>query len=336
MKERMKHYHVMGLSLALIENGEVSVVDQYGLNETGTTNAVKTDSIFNACSISKFLTAMIVMVLTEKGVLDLDEDVNSKLKSWKVPDFELITSKKVTLRHLLSHQSGIIDPDDSISELNPREGIPSMVELLEGKTPYCKAPIKVTFEPESDFHYSDAGFCIIQILIEDVTGKSFEDVATEQIFNPLKMDNSFFAKTTELNETFSCGHNKAGHLVDGKYTVYPYPAASGLWTTPADLARLVIELMNSLKGESEIGLSQLKASEMIHSQGCKEWTGLGVFLDGAEKGIEISSLGWGVGYQCMMAAAPYMGSGLVIMTNTDSGVHQLEGIIGEVYRSFTS
>jgi CubicO group peptidase (beta-lactamase class C family) len=338
IKERMEHYNVTGLSITLIDSAQISMAEHYGLLETGTTKNVNSNSLFNACSISKFLTGMLVMILTEQGLLNLDEDINKKLKLWKVPDNEFTKNKRVTLRNLLSHQSGIIDPEDSFTDLNLNDEIPSMVELLEGKTPYCKVPIEVKYEPESNFQYSDAGFCIIQQLIEDVIGKPFEEVIDELIFQPLKMDNSTLTITIseEKSKNFSCGHNKSGELVVGKYTIYPYPAASGLTTTPSDLSILVIELLNSLKGKSKIGLSVSKAKEMINSQGCKEWTGLGVFLDGSERELEISSLGWGVGFQCMMVAYPYLETGLVIMTNTDLGVHQLNGIIGEVYHSLTS
>ena len=290
------------------------------------------NTIFNACSISKFLTALLVIKLTEQGILDLDEDVNKSLISWKVPDNKFTKNKKVTLRNLLSHQSGIMDPEDSFMELCTNEGLPSMVKLLSGMTPYCKAPIVVKYEPESDFQYSDAGFCIIQQMIEDVIGKPFERVMEELIFHPLKMMNSTFTpnKSGKIGENFSCGHNKDGKLVDGKYPIYPYSAACGLWTTSSDLSLLVLDLMNALKSKSKIGISPNKVKEMINSQGCKEWTGLGVFLDGEE----ISSLGWGIGFQCMMVVYPHLGTGLITMTNTDLGVHQLDGIIGEVYHSY--
>ena len=190
-------------------------------------------------------------------------------------------------------------------------------------------------KPESEFHYSDAGFCIIQQLIEDVTEKSFKDVMYQQIFRPLKMDNSTldttFLKTKR--ENFSCGHNKNGELVDGKYPKYPYPAASGLWTTSLDLAKVVLDLMDAIRGESKIGISASKAVEMIAPQGGKPWTGLGVFLEGTEREVEVTSLGWGVGFQCMLVALPYVEKGAVIMTNAELGVHQLEGIIGEIYNS---
>ncbi|MEH7387678.1 serine hydrolase domain-containing protein [Bacillus sp. JJ1521] len=330
----MDHYHVPGLSIALIEKAQVSAIGNYGVLQTGSSKKVDEHSIFNACSISKFLTGMLVLKLTELDLLDLDEDVNSKLKFWKVPENKCTKNKKVTLRNLLSHQSGIIDPKYSFTEQKSSIGMPSMVDLLAGKTPYCPEPIEVKYEPESEFHYSDAGFCVIQQLIEDVTKKSFKQVAYEYIFEPLNMVNSHFVTNLSdiRNENFSSGHNKNGEIV-GEFPIYPYPAASGLWTTTSDLARLVIELLNSLKGESTIGISASKAKEIISPQSDKKWCGLGVFLDGEGTEFEISSLGWGEGYQCMMVAFPHRETGAVIMTNAELGVHQMEGIIGEIYRS---
>ncbi|MBS4194339.1 serine hydrolase domain-containing protein [Lederbergia citri] len=338
IEERMKHYKVQGLSIALIENGQISGTENYGLLEINSNRKVNENSIFSACSISKFLTGMTALKLIEEGLLDLDENVNEKLVTWKVPENEFTKNKKVTLRNLLSHQSGIKDPEDSFFELISYIGIPLMVELLEGKTPYCKVPIEVQYEPESEFHYSDAGYCIIQQLIEDVTKKPFYQVVNEFIFKPLGMENSYLNITMlEIDkEDFSCGHNKKGELVDGKYPIYPYPTASGLWTTSLDLVALVLELMNSLKGESKLGISKSLANEMITSQKGKSWTGLGVFLEGSEKELEITSMGWGVGFQCMMVAYPHLEKGAVIMTNAELGVHQMEGIIGEIYKSLIS
>lgn len=335
IEERMAYYGVPGMSITLINRAQVSRAEGFGVLEVGTKARVQADSTFNACSISKFLTAMLVLKLIEQGQICLDEDVNQKLIRWKIPENEFTQRKKVTLRSLLSHQSGVMDPEGSFAELAPNDKVPKMVDLLEGRTTYCTEPVQITFEPGSDFQYSDAGFCIIQQLIEDVTGKSFDTVINELIFQPLHMNKSTFPHTlleTKSGE-ISCGHDKGGKVVAGKYPIYPYQAASGLWTTPSDLAKLVIELIQSLKGKSTIGLSASLISELIASQGCKEWTGLGVFLDGANQKIEISSLGWGVGFQCMLVAYPYLETGAIMMTNADLGVHQLKGIIGEVYKS---
>jgi CubicO group peptidase (beta-lactamase class C family) len=335
IEERMKHFHVPGLSITLIEGGLITEIDNYGLLEVEGNRKTDKDSIFSACSISKFLTGMLAIKLVQEGLFNLDSDVNESLIAWKVPVNDFTKIKKVTLRNLLSHQSGIIDPDGSFSELKPKTEIPSMIELLEGKTPYCKAPIDVKCEPESEFHYSDAGFCIIQQLIEDVTKNKFHQVMKEQIFDPLGMTNSHFntsgLEMDRLNT--SCGHNRNGEIVYGKYPIYPYPAASGLWTTSLDLAELVLELINAVKGKSKLGISESLANEMVASQTGKSWTGLGVFLEGSEKELEITSLGWGIGFQCMVSALPYLEKGAVIMTNAELGVHQMEGIIGEIYKS---
>ncbi len=336
IQKLMEDYQVTGLSMAEIDRGQIKSTGCLGVLEKGTDRRVERDSIFSACSISKFLTSILVMKLTQQGILDLDEDVNNRLSSWRVPYNELNENNKVTLRNLLSHQSGVMDPEGSFTELNTMNGYPNIVKVLEGTTSYCKEPIEMKYEPESDFHYSDAGFCIIQVLIEDVMNKPFQDVMKEMIFQPLHMQESTYKLplSEEAKKNVSCGHDKNGKVVIGRYPIYPYPAASGLWTTPTDLASLVIELMSSLRGESKLNLSRNKALEVITPQGCKEWAGLGVFLDKNEKGVEISSLGWGVGFQCMMVTYPEAESGLVVMTNTDLGVHQLKGIIGEVYRAF--
>lgn len=333
--ERMEHYHVHGLSIALIHNGQISVTKGFGVLEAGTNRNVGDHSIFNACSISKFVTAMLVMKLTELDILHLDEDVNTRLIQWKVPENKFTQDKKVTLRTLLSHQSGVIDCKGSFGELDLTEGVPSIASLLEGKTSYCKDTVEIKYQPGSEFEYSDAGFCIIQQLIEDVTKKPFHVVMNELVFEPLNMKNSTYVQMIShvKSDLLSCGHHKTGNVVDGKYSIYPYPAAAGLWTTPSDLALLVIELMSSLTGKSRLGLSKSMVTEMITPQGCKEWAGLGMFLDGSNHHLEISSLGWGIGFQSMLVAYPYLETGAVIMTNADLGVHQLEGIIGEIYRS---
>ncbi|MBH5319732.1 beta-lactamase family protein [Paenibacillus sp. GSMTC-2017] len=333
--ERLQHYNVAGLSLALIQNNEVSKAEGFGFLEAATTTEVSTHAIFNACSISKFVTSLLVMRLTESSILELDEDVNVRLTSWKVPTGLFYPSKPVTLRTLLSHQSGVVDPEGSFSVFDDTKGDPTMAELLAGSTPYCKDPITVAYEPMSTFNYSDAGFCIIQQVIEDVTGKPFELLMYELIFEPLELTNSTYQPSFSIKNggEFACGHSNDGSVVEDRYPHYPYAAACGLWTTPTDIALLVIEVMNALHGRSKLGISEATVKEWMSPQYDKEWTGLGIFLDGSDQTFEISSLGWGVGFQCMLVAYPHLGRGAVIMTNTDSGVHQLEGIIGEVYQS---
>lgn len=243
-------------------------------------------------------------------------------------------TEKITLRNLLSHQSGIIDPPNSFEHYKLAQGMPKIPELLAGRTLYCLVPIEATYTPESEFHYSDANFCIIEQLLEDITGKSFSQLLEEFIFQPLQMKNStlFSPEVIDKTDNFACGHNKDGTVTNEKYPFYPFAAASGIWTTPTDLSTLVIEIIHSLQGNSALKLSQKTVQDMISPQGCSKWTGLGIFLEYFNEDLQIHSLGWGVGFQCMMVCNPYRGNGAVIMTNSDLGVHQKEGIIGEILK----
>ncbi|MFT9820846.1 serine hydrolase domain-containing protein [Lysinibacillus sp. NPDC056185] len=335
IRERMEHYRITGLSMVAFVKGKISKEDHFGVLEAGTYQKINEHTVFNACSISKFLTSILVMKFVEQGIVDLDEDVNEKLVSWKVPDNQLTKHKQVTLRNLLCHQSGIVDPEGSFMELESFNEIPSMVEILNGTTLYCPTTIEVTYEPESEFHYSDAGFCLVQLLLEDITQKPFSHLMDNFIFKPLRMTNSTFptSLSTSNLDNFACGHDQNGALIPGKYSIYPYLAACGIWTTPSDLTKLLLDIMNAVKGQSKIGITTKQAKELFRSQGGKEWTGLGVFLDGTDEKLEFSSLGWGVGFQCMLVAYPYLEKGIVMMTNTDTGMHQMKGIMGEIYHA---
>lgn len=332
--EKMNQYSVAGLSFAVIRDGKLDEATAFGTLESGTTRTVTTNSIFNSCSISKFITSMLVLTLSDQGIVHLDEDVNDRLTSWNIPTNLFTSQKKVTLRNLLSHQSGIIDPPNSFEHYTLAQGIPKIPELLAGKTLYCPVPIEVTYAPESQFHYSDANFCIIEQLLEDITGKSFNLLLEEYIFQPLQLKNSTVFPTEDINklDTFACGHNKDGTVTNEKYPFYPFAAASGIWTTPTDLSTLILGLIHSLQGNSKLKISQKTVQDMISPQGCTKWTGLGVFLEYSNEDLQIHSLGWGVGFQCMMVCNPYRGNGAVIMTNSDLGVHQKDGIIGVILK----
>ena len=159
----------------------------------------------------------------------------------------------------------------------------------------------------------------------------------EEIWHPLQMQHSFYQSVLLQNkQRVASGHNKYGEIVKGKYPVYPYKAASGLWTTSSDLAKLCTELMDSLGGNGRLGIDSDLINEMIRPQYGKEWIGLSLFLDETELGLEAVSYGWGVGFQCMLVMYPHLQKGAVILTNSELGVHQLEGFIGELYRALFS
>lgn len=332
MIQKMNEHQVKGVSVSLIEDGQLKSMNHYGVSHSKHNNLVDEKTIFNACSISKFVTAVLVMKLVSEGVLFLDKSVNEQLKSWQVAENEYTKNNQVSLRNLLCHQAGLIDPEGSFGVYDSASGRPFMADLLSGTTPYCSEWAEVKYEPNTDFIYSDLGYCVIEQLISDVLGISFGEAIKKMIFEPLGMKDSWLVDKPNAGqfENFAHGHTKEGQVLDIAESVYPYPAAAGLWCTSKDLAVLLIELYNLINGNGKLGISQSLVMEMIKPQGCKPWSGLGVFLDTVESNIEISSFGWGTGFQCMFVGFPMKGTGAVIMTNTDTGVHQLKGFIGEV------
>ena len=109
--ERMAHLKVPGIGLALIQQDEIAWTGGYGVLEAGGhaggQTAVTGDTLFQAASISKPVTAMAALRLVQEGVLDLDADVNETLRSWRVPENEHTQEHKVTLRTVLSHTAGL-------------------------------------------------------------------------------------------------------------------------------------------------------------------------------------------------------------------------------------
>ncbi len=106
IEERMKHHKVPGLSVAVIKDFKIDWARAYGVKDIETNEPVTTETLFQAGSISKSVNAMVAMKKVEQGKISLDEPINNKLVSWKLPENEFTAKKKVTLRNLLSHTAG--------------------------------------------------------------------------------------------------------------------------------------------------------------------------------------------------------------------------------------
>ena len=331
---RMQQLHVQGLSCAIVNRGEIHWAKQYGVLKVASATEVSIDTQFNACSISKLVTATLVLILVGQGQLALDEDVNRYLVSWNMPVNQYTAEQPVTVRHLLSHQSGIVDGSDSFGPLTSIGCAPSNLEILQASGPYNRKPVQAEYRPGSKFEYCDAGYCVIEQLLSDVTGQSLDKLAQQLLFTPLGMDNSHFQLSDHYpdDRAMVSAHNKHGQLIsDG--VVYPYMAGSGLWSTPSDLCLLAIELGQQLQGEGKLATPVALARDMFSGCGAQPWAGLGVFLDTDMQQLNISSLGWGVGAQSMLLAFPNINAAIVVMINTDLGCHQHKAIIGELIRS---
>jgi len=300
----------------------------FGVLQAGTNRNVQEDTLFHACSISKFITALCVMNLVSERVLDLHRDVNRCLTGWKLQSGGFVTDRPVTLSMLLSHRGGIIDPADSFGTYRTDETPVSTLSILQGETRFHPGPVTVSLQPDSRFEYSDAGFCVIAQIISDVTGKTIPQLAEKYIFDPLGLHSAFFwqkgAENTYPLEKCAAGHDSGGAQLDEVWPCYPNPEGAGLWITAAELAAIVSDFIRCLNGNGRI-LSKAQAQEMLSG-------GLGVFP--VEDSPFFISQGWGEGMQCKLAGDVKNNRGIVVMMNQEPGVDQSQSIIGSILREF--
>jgi len=333
--DRMKALKVPGISILIIKDFEIKFKLCYGKTGVDTKPNVGKNSIFHACSISKFITALAILKMVEKGLIDLDEAINNKLTSWKFPENKFTQDIKITLRHLLSHQAGIIDSSDSFDILKKPFPYPLNLDVIQGRTSYHAQEIRAQNVPGTTFQYSDGGFCIIEQLIVDEFKKPFNEIIKSEIFAPLGIEESFYhipTKKYQYSEAV-CGYDQSGNKIENDRPIYPYMAAAGLWTTPSHLGKIILDFMESLQGKGKIISDPIIAKEMVSPQGCFADVGLGIFIDSERTETMMISNGWGVGFQCNFIAFPESGTACVIMMNMDPGKSQQESIIGEIYRS---
>lgn len=110
LEERLAHYNVAGLSIAIISGGRVAWAGRFGVKEAGTTDRVTPATLFQSASISKPVAMTALLRLVHQGRLALDTDVNRFLTSWQVPDNRFTAMEKVTLRRIASHSAGLTSP----------------------------------------------------------------------------------------------------------------------------------------------------------------------------------------------------------------------------------
>jgi CubicO group peptidase (beta-lactamase class C family) len=327
LAERMAEYKIPGVSIALIDDGRVAWAKGYGSRMAGQDAPVDTGALFEAASTTKMLTAAAALRFVDQGRLDLDRDVNTYLRSWRVPDNALTREHAVTLRLLLTHRAGLNGPEGGFSWDD--DTVPTLVQVLKGEPPAGNKPAVVQTAPGGDWRYSNFGYVVIQLLLEDVAGKPFPQIVHETIFKPLAMESSTLAYPLEppLDAKEALPHDAEGKT--SAAVLHPTAVAQGgLITTPSDLARFAVELMHAYQGKSSRLLSQAMARLMFQKEmdldpnllGFPMGEGLGVFLQGTGRGLSFLHPGDNFpGASCWLVGFPALGKGAVIMTNGAKG-----------------
>lgn len=328
---RMASFRVPGVSVAVIDGGEVAWAKAYGALEAGSAAPVTPETLFQAASISKSVATLAALRLVERGVLSLDEDVNARLVSWKVPENELTKTEKVTLRRLLSHTAGL-----TVSGFGGYAAgvpVPTVVQVLDGVKPANSAAVRVEAVPGSRWSYSGGGFTVMQLLMTEATGRPFPELMAELVLKPLGMTASTYEQPLPAARLAAAAtaHGPDGKPITGRYHTYPEMAAAGLWTTPSDLARFLIEIQKAVAGRSSV-LSAATAKLMTTV--VKEGYGLGLQLQRLGPAASFGHGGSNEGFKCLMTAYIANGRGAVVMTNADGGLRLANEVLRSVAQEY--
>ncbi|WP_051315091.1 serine hydrolase [Algoriphagus terrigena] len=316
IEERMAHYGVPGVSIAVIYDGKIAWIKTYGIMDKEDKTPVTGETLFQAGSISKPVAAYGALKLVEQGKIGLEEDVNNYLTTWKLPDSEFTADKKVTLKNMLNHSAGLTV--HGFLGYSPGLPVPTLVEVLNGTPPSNSAAIFVNKMPEESFRYSGGGYTVMQQMMIDVSGKPFPELMKESVLLALGMAHSTYDQPLqgEQLKMAATGYLPDGTMTKGKRHTYPEMAAAGLWTTAEDLAKFAVNIQQTLKSGTETVLSKDMTSLML-TPFVEDFTGLGLFITKMKDEVYFGHGGWDEGFSSEMIAHKDKGYGVVVLTNSN-------------------
>ncbi|HQO72087.1 MAG: beta-lactamase family protein [Tissierellia bacterium] len=305
----MKLYGIPGCNIALVKDNEVVWTEGYGYADVSNRRALTVDTPMSVQSITKSVTAWGVMRLWEKGLIDVDAPVSQYLKSWQFPltDYRI---EKITVRQLLSHTAGM-PLGDFTNIYSPGEAMPSNRDVMSGEAVLMR-------EPGTGFSYSNTGYNLLEILIEDVTGQSFSDYIRREVLLPLGMESAVFDIDKAVTPYPPTGYNLKGEPVP--VYLYPSKASGGLFATAHDIARFAASGMqeNPVLSIESINRMYKPESYKIGIYGLVfEAYGFGHYIEKLPNGmVSVSHGGQGNGIMTHMQAVPETGDAIVILTNS--------------------
>jgi CubicO group peptidase (beta-lactamase class C family) len=341
LEGEMNAMNIPGVSIAVVDDYRIAWAKGYGIRVAGETDPVTIETMFQSGSTTKVLMGITILKLVEEGKLDLDTDVNTYLTSWKMPEHP--SGKKVTVRMLMTHQSGINRPGNGFD--TEAGSNPTLVQFLKGEKPVLNDGVKFDTMPGSNHSYSNLGYLVLQQLVQDIEGKSYARILEETIFSPLKLKSSFIEYP--FPEKFAGRvikpHNSKGvpSSDDGLYS--SALAQAGMVTTPSDWASIMIDLMKAADKKPSRVLDPKSAASMLSEQrkvNPEEFEGLdyqalGLFLFGdGDKKYFIHHGHNSPGANCLWLGSVKGGKGLVVMTNGMSGLRLALEILPAVAKEY--
>lgn len=321
-------FEVPGVAVALVRDGQLTWSKGYGQADTARSVPVTPSTVFQVGSISKPVTAWGVMRLVQQGKLDLDAPVERYLTRWHLPPSPF-HADGVTIRRLLSHSAGLNAQDYSPIATRP---LPSLEQSLSGESGGADArsgsdDVRITMAPGRQHSYSNGGYTLLQLAIEEVTGEPFARYMQREILDPLGMTHSSFTSRTNQRSRTATGYDGDGQAV--RHSALTEQAAGGLRTTVEDLAVFVAAGMTGPHGEpagrsvlTPAGIAALFARHRLPDGST---TSLGYEVQTLPDGTRAAGHGGkNTGWRGEFLTLPDRREGIVVLTNSD----RMDGILG--------
>jgi len=305
----MRKYGIPGCSISLVKHGEIAASEAYGYADVENHRLLTVDTPMSVQSITKSLTAWGIMKLVEDGSLDLDAPVSQYLKNWQFPQTKY-TVAKVTVRSLLSHTAGL-PLGDFTNTYAPGEKMPSLLEKL------TKEAVLI-HEPGTKFSYSNVGYHLLELLIEEVTGQRFAEYMISEVLLPIGMGASTFEISRSMQHYPPTGYDLNGKPVP--VYVYPEKSSGGLFATAEDIAQFAIAGMkeNSVLNFEHVQVMYAPERYKIGIYGMVfDAYGLGHYIEILPNGsLSISHGGQCNGIMTHFQVVPETEDAIVILTNS--------------------
>lgn len=327
--QALNDFSVPGTAIAIIENGEIILQKGYGFADVEKKVQVTTKTGFNIASISKTIAAWGVMKLVKEGKIDLDASAEKYLTRWHLPESEF-NSEEVTIRRLLSHTAGL--SLHGYPGWTPNDTLPTIEESLSGKNNGPEG-VEIILKPGTKYQYSGGGYTILQLIIEEVTGQTFEDYMQEHILDPLGMTNSSYKIDNKIMTASAFEYDNFGEKID--FELFTAQAAAGLHTNIEDFTNFAfanLYRMDSLQKNTPIlsaDIVQLMM-EPVPSKIGDYGYGLGYEIDMNEtlNGLTGHN-GDNTGWHAMFRIDPVTNDGFILFTNGGAGYNIINMVFCE-------
>ncbi|WP_316840432.1 serine hydrolase domain-containing protein [Pedobacter gandavensis] len=288
--QQLEKYKLAGFSVVVFQNYELVYSKQFGVKSNNSTEKIDENTAFSTASISKPITALLCHILEEKGLINLNDPIDKYLKRWHLPKSKFTENNSPTWKQFLNHTSGT--SQGGFADHYEGDTLPTIKQSLLGQIPRYKKEIEFLFSPGTSFEYSGGGFAIVQMALEDTLNQPIAKLAEEYIFSPLGLKNTTMIQPNEpgFPTNVALVHDENGKVIRTGLPIIPQVAASGLWSTPTDLAKLAMEIQNALRNKNNKVISHQVAKKITEVSALKN--AAGGWASGWQKSFGYNNYDW--------------------------------------------